>query len=66
MLEGCAVSGQDYADCLSELVNICVLCNDSGLAYNEVCDTCDKEEAIIDSFAIPFPQGANIPVAPLK
>jgi Ca2+ transporting ATPase len=30
------VSGQDYATCLTELVNVCVLCNDSGLAYNEV------------------------------
>ena len=35
-LDGQCVSGQDYSRCLSELVNICVLCNDSGLAYNEV------------------------------
>ncbi|CAI8023215.1 Calcium-transporting ATPase sarcoplasmic/endoplasmic reticulum type [Geodia barretti] len=34
-LGGGAVSGQDYATCLTELVNVCVLCNDSGLAYNE-------------------------------
>ena len=36
-LGGQAVSSvQDYAECLSELVDVCVLCNDSGLAYNEV------------------------------
>lgn len=34
-LDGQSVSGQEYSRCLSELVNICVLCNDSGLAYNE-------------------------------
>lgn len=36
VLNGEEVSGQDYAGCLRELVNICVLCNDSELAYNEV------------------------------
>ena len=35
-LEEQSVVGQEYCECLSELVNVCVLCNDSGLAYNEV------------------------------
>lgn len=35
VLNGEEISGQDYAGCLRELVNICVLCNDSELAYNE-------------------------------
>ena len=30
------VKGCDHAHCLQELVNVCVLCNDSGLSYNEV------------------------------
>lgn len=34
-----AVDVRDYSTSLSELVNICVLCNDSGLAFNEVCPT---------------------------
>ena len=36
LLNGEQVSGTDYDKCLRELVNICVLCNDSELAYNEV------------------------------
>ena len=37
MVEGQKVNPQDYDQCLKELMNICMLCNDSGLAYNEVC-----------------------------
>ena len=37
MLDGKVVNGSDFAGCLKELVTICVMCNDSGLAYNEVC-----------------------------
>ena len=36
LLNGEQVTGADYAKCLRELVNICVLCNDSELTYNEV------------------------------
>ena len=36
MVGGQKVNPQDYAGCLKELMNICMLCNDSGLAYNEV------------------------------
>ena len=36
MINGKVVEGVDYADDLSELSSICVLCNDSGLDYNEV------------------------------
>ena len=32
--------GSDYAQNLKELVDICVLCNDSGLTYNEVSIDC--------------------------
>lgn len=36
LLEGKKVVASDYNECLKELANICMLCNDSGLAYNEV------------------------------
>lgn len=39
LLNGEQVTGADYAKCLRELVNICVLCNDSELTYNEVRNT---------------------------
>ena len=32
------VDCQDYAGCLKELMDICLLCNDSALVYNEVLD----------------------------
>lgn len=35
MVDGKKVDSQDYGSCLKELMNICMLCNDSGLAYNE-------------------------------
>ena len=36
MFEDKKVSGKDYEGCLKELMDICVMCNDSGLSYNEV------------------------------
>ncbi|XP_065830834.1 sarcoplasmic/endoplasmic reticulum calcium ATPase 2-like isoform X2 [Oscarella lobularis] len=42
MINGKVVEGVDYADDLSELSSICVLCNDSGLDYNESRDIYEK------------------------
>lgn len=39
MIDGKKVNPQDYRDCLKELMNVCMLCNDSGLTFNEVCKT---------------------------
>ncbi|KAL5477122.1 hypothetical protein EMCRGX_G023868 [Ephydatia muelleri] len=33
--EGHKVSGKDYEGCLKELMDVCVMCNDSELSYNE-------------------------------
>ena len=35
-LDGKEVNGGTYREGLKELMDICTLCNDSGLAYNEV------------------------------
>ena len=35
-LDGGEVKGSTYKQGLKELMDICTLCNDSGLAYNEV------------------------------
>lgn len=35
-LDGEEVNGSTYRDGLKELMDICTLCNDSGLAFNEV------------------------------
>ena len=35
-LDGSEVKGSSYKQGLKELMDICTLCNDSGLAYNEV------------------------------
>jgi hypothetical protein len=35
-MDGQRVNSQDHQGALKELMNICMLCNDSGLAYNEV------------------------------
>lgn len=37
MVDGQKINPQDYEQSLKELMTICMLCNDSGLAYNEVC-----------------------------
>ena len=36
MIDGAKVNPGDFTDSLKELANVCMLCNDSGLAYNEV------------------------------
>ena len=36
-LDGVEVKGSSFKQGLKELMEICTLCNDSGLAYNEVC-----------------------------
>ena len=36
LLDGEKVIASDYSKCLEELTHVCMLCNDSGLAYNEV------------------------------
>ena len=36
--EGHKVSGKDNEGCLKELMDVCVMCNDSELSYNEVRD----------------------------
>ena len=36
--EGHKVSGKDYEGCLKELMDVCVMCNDSELSYNEVSE----------------------------
>ena len=38
-LDDSEVKGSSFKQGLKELMDICTLCNDSGLAYNEVC-TC--------------------------
>ena len=35
-LDGSEVEGSSFKQGLKELMDICTLCNDSGLAYNEV------------------------------
>jgi hypothetical protein len=35
-LDGSEVKGSSYKQGLKELMDVCTLCNDSGLAYNEV------------------------------
>ena len=34
--DGSKINNTEYSYCLKELVDICVLCNDSSLSYNEV------------------------------
>ncbi len=34
---GVEVKSGEQKDALKEFMNICMLCNDSGLDYNEVC-----------------------------
>ncbi len=38
LYEGRKIDTIDYSSYLKELVDICVLCNDSNLSYNEVSD----------------------------
>ena len=39
LFENQEVKGHDYCQNLKELMDICMLCNDSGLDYNEVHST---------------------------
>lgn len=41
LLAGSEVTGGSYSDSLKEFTYICTLCNDSGLAYNEVSYVCE-------------------------
>ncbi len=36
LMNGEKVNVAEYVPCLKELMDICMMCNDSGLSYNEV------------------------------
>ena len=46
-VDGEQVQGSAYKDGLKELMDICTLCNDSGLAYNEVRLTPDVQYSVL-------------------
>ena len=51
-IDGEEVQGSAYKDGLKELMDICTLCNDSGLAYNEVRLASNVQCSVFLSIAI--------------